>query len=206
MMTLGIGKPTNHKKFGESTAILAGDGLLNNAYMVVSKSLKEEKNIEELKLKIQAFNELAIATDRMIAGEYVDTEFEGQEISNEYLEYMHNNKTGALIKASVRIGAILANASREELGKLTKYAEKIGLAFQIKDDILSEIGDEKVLGKPVGNDKEHGKVTFTTKYGLEEAKLKLENIINEAIKELEIYKENGGFLRELALYIENRNK
>ena len=142
----------------------------------------------------------------MIAGEYVDTEFEGQEISNEYLEYMHNNKTGALIKASVRIGAILANASKKDINKLTRYAEKIGLAFQIKDDILSEIGDEKVLGKPVGNDKEHGKVTFTTKYGLEEAKLKLENIINEAIKELEIYKENGGFLRELALYIENRNK
>ena len=174
MMTLGIGKPTNHKKFGESTAILAGDGLLNNAYMVVSKSLKEEKNIEELKLKIQAFNELAIATDRMIIGEYVDTEFEGQEISNEYLEYMHTNKTGELIKASVRMGAILANASQEDLSGLTKYAEKIGLAFQIKDDILSEVGDEKILGKPVGNDRKNGKVTFITKYGLEQAKHKLE--------------------------------
>lgn len=206
MTILGIGKLSNHKKFGESTAILAGDGLLNNAYIVISKSLKEEKNIEELGLKIQALNELAIGTDRMIAGEYVDTEFEGQEISNEYLEYMHKNKTGALIRAAVRIGAILANADEENLERLTRYADKIGLAFQIKDDILSEVGDEKVLGKPVGNDKEHGKVTFTTKYGLEEAKVKLKEIIDESIKELEIYKDNGKFLRELALYIENRNK
>lgn len=206
MMILDIGKPTNHKQFGEPTAILAGDELLNNAYMVISKELRNENDIEELKLKIQAFNELAIGTDRMIAGEYVDTEFEGQEISNEYLEYMHNNKTGALIKASVRIGAILANASKEDIDGLTKYAEKIGLAFQIKDDILSEIGDEKVLGKPVGNDRKNGKVTFTTKYGLEEAKVKLEEITNEAIKELEKYRESGNFLRELALYIKDRNK
>ncbi len=142
----------------------------------------------------------------MIAGEYVDTEFEGQEISNEYLEYMHNNKTGALIKASVRIGAILAGASEDQIKNLTNYAEKIGLAFQIKDDILSEIGDEKVLGKPVGNDREHGKVTFVTKYGLNKAQKLLEEITNEAIKNLDEYGEKGEFLRELALYIKNREK
>ena len=142
----------------------------------------------------------------MIAGEYVDTEFEGQEISNEYLEYMHNNKTGALIRASVRIGAILAGAEDEDLNRLTKYAEKIGLAFQIKDDILSEIGDEKILGKPVGNDRKLGKVTFVTKYGLEKAKKWLDEVTKEAIEEIEIYKESGNFLRELALYIKNREK
>ncbi len=142
----------------------------------------------------------------MIAGEYVDTEFEGQEISNEYLEYMHNNKTGALIKASVRIGAILAGASEEQIKSLTNYAERIGLAFQIKDDILSEIGDEKILGKPVGNDRKLGKVTFVTKYGLEKAQEILEEVTNDAIKELEEYGEKGTFLRELSLYIKNRQK
>ena len=100
-----------------------------------------------LKLKIEAFDELSYGVSRMIAGEFVDTEFEGQEISNEYLEYMHNNKTGALIRASARMGAILAGADDEHLKTLTTYAEKIGLAFQIKDDILSEIGDEKILRK-----------------------------------------------------------
>ena len=142
----------------------------------------------------------------MIAGEYVDTEFEGQEISNEYLEYMHNNKTGALIKASVRIGAILANAEENDINILTKYADKIGLAFQIKDDILSEIGDEKILGKPVGNDREKNKVTFVTKYGLNKAEEILEKITNEAINEIDYYGEKSKFLKELALYIKNRQK
>ena len=146
-ITLDIGKPTNHKAFNESTAILAGDGLLNNAYWVISRNLKKEKNENLLKLKIEAFDELSYGVSRMIAGEFVDTEFEGQEISNEYLEYMHNNKTGALIRASARMGAILAGADDEHLKTLTTYAEKIGLAFQIKDDILSEIGDEKILRK-----------------------------------------------------------
>lgn len=156
--------------------------------------------------KIKAFNEFTLAVDRMIAGEYVDTEFEGKEISNEYLEYMHKNKTGALIKASVRIGAILAGADEENLQALTQYADSIGLAFQIKDDILSEIGDEKILGKPVGNDRERNKVTFVTKYGLEKAKEMLESTIEKGIKELDFCKGKAEFLIELALYIKNREK
>ena len=123
-----------------------------------------------------------------------------------HAQYMNNNKTGALIKASVRIGAILAEAKENDLEILTKYAEKIGLAFQIRDDILSEIGDEKVLGKPVGNDKELKKITFVTKYGLDKAKEMLENEINEAIKQIRIYDKKGEFLKELALYIKNREK
>ena len=113
------------------------------------------------KKKIRCFNELTIGVDRMFAGEYVDTEFEGKEISNKYLEYMHKNKTGALIKASCRIGAILAGADEKELENITAYADSIGLAFQIRDDILSEIGDEKTLGKPVGNDREKNKDSNT---------------------------------------------
>ena len=200
------GKPTNHKKFNESTAILAGDALLNNAYIVISNDILKEKDMVLRENKIRAFNELTVAVDRMIAGEYVDTEFEGKEISNEYLEYMHNNKTGALIKASVKLGGILAGKSDEELKNLIQYAEKIGLAFQIKDDILSEIGDEKILGKPVGNDREHGKVTFVTKYGLESSKEILEDTTKEAIINLKEYGEKAKFLEELALYIKDRQK
>ena len=180
--------------------------MLNNSYLVISECLKAEQDAELLQRKIVCFNELANSTDRMIAGEYVDTEFEGKEISNNYLEYMHKNKTGALIKACVRIGAILAGARHKDLEHLTNYAEKIGLAFQIKDDILSEIGNEEILGKPVGNDRELGKVTFVTKYGLDKSKEMLENIINEATEELKEYGEEGEFLKELAIYIKNREK
>ena len=199
------GKLTNHKKFNEATAILAGDGLLNNAYIVISNDLKQSQK-EELERKIKVFNEFSLAVDRMIAGEYVDTEYEGKEITKEDLEYIHKNKTGALLKLCVRMGAILAGASDEDLEKLTSYAEKIGLAFQIKDDILSEEGDEKVLGKPVGNDKAMEKCTYVSKYGLEESKEILEKITKEAIEELKSYGDKAEFLKELALYIKNRNK
>lgn len=199
------GKPTNHKKFNEATAILAGDGLLNYAYMVISDDLKNTKQ-EDLKNKIKVFSEFSLSVDRMIAGEYVDTEYEGKQITDEYLEYIHKNKTGALLKLCVRMGAILANANSTDLEKLTRYAEKIGLAFQIKDDILSEEGNEEILGKPVGNDKKLEKCTYVSKYGLQGAKDILEKITNDAIDELKEYGDKAEFLRKLALYIKNRNK
>ena len=199
------GKPTNHKKFNEATAILAGDSLLNNAYMVISKELYNSKH-EDLPKKLRAFKKFTNAVDRMIAGEYIDTEYEGKEISNEYLEYIHANKTGALLKLSVEMGAILAGAESEDIEKLSKYAEKIGLAFQIKDDILSEEGTEEELGKPIGNDKERGKCTYVTKYGLGKSKEILDNITKEAVSIIETFGQKGEFLKELALYIESRNK
>lgn len=199
------GKPTNHKKFNEATAILAGDGLLNQAYIVISEDLIKSES-EELKNKLKVFNEFSTAVDRMIAGEYIDTEYEGKQITDEYLEYIHKNKTGALLKLCVRMGAILANANEKDLEKLTKYAEKIGLAFQIKDDILSEEGNEEILGKPVGNDKELEKCTYVSKYGLQGAKKILEEITKEAIEELKEYGDKAEFLRELAVYIKDRNK
>ena len=200
------GKLTNHKKYNEATAILAGDALLNQAYIVISKAMLKTENKYELELKIKAFNEFSIAVDRMIAGEYVDTEFEGKDISSEYLEYNYNNKTGALLRLCVRMGAILANAIEEDLNKLTSYAEKIGLAFQIKDDLLSVEGDELITGKPVGNDEERGKCTYISKYGLDEAKKVLKNLIEDAVKIAGSYGEKAEFLKELALYIMNRNK
>lgn len=196
------GKPTNHKQFGEATAILAGDSLFNQAYLVIAKSMQQEVNTN----KTRAFYEFVSAADKMIIGEYVDTEFEGKPISQDYLEYIHKNKTAALLKGSLRIGAILANAPEEDLEVLTNYAEKIGLAFQIRDDILSEIGDEKVLGKPVGNDKERNKCTYVTKYGIEQSKKMLHDITNEAVEIARQYKEKGKFLEELAIFIEKRDK
>lgn len=195
-------KPTNHKMFGESTAILAGDRLLNTAYVVLSKEAKKSDDIHRY---IDSLYELASATNNMIAGEFIDIECENKKISDELLTYMHKNKTGALIRASVRIGAILGGATNKELELLTTYAENIGLAFQIKDDILSEIGDEKITGKPVGNDERLNKSTFVTMYGLDEAKKRLDKIIDEAVSLIDVYKEKAKFLQELALYIKNRD-
>lgn len=204
------GKPTNHKKFNHATALLAGDGLLNYTYVTLSKELlrtiDNEENIIDLKNKIRAFDEFTNAVDRMIVGEYLDTELEGQQISLELLQYIHKNKTGELIKLSVKMGAILANAPEKDIQNLSEYAKKIGLAFQIKDDILSEEGDESVMGKPVGNDKEHNKCTYVSFFGLEKAKEELDKTIEEALKLLEPYGKKAEFLRELTLYIKNRNK
>ncbi|MBQ3409320.1 MAG: polyprenyl synthetase family protein [Clostridia bacterium] len=200
------GKLTNHKKYNEATAILAGDSLLNGAYKILIDDIGNTSDIVEKSRKIEALYELSYGIDRMIAGEYIDTEFEGKEISSDYLEYMHENKTGALIKAPVKIGAILAGAQEEDISKLEMYAEKIGLAFQIKDDILSEIGNAEELGKPVGNDRERGKCTYVTKYGLQKAQEMLEQITNEAVDIIKKYNKNSEFLVELALYIKNRNK
>ncbi len=203
------GKPTNHKKFNHPTALLAGDGLLNQAYIVLSDEILysvENQYKENFYSKVKAFNEFTKAVDRMIVGEYLDTELEGQQISKEMLEYIHINKTGALLKLCVRMGAILAEASEKDIERLTIYAEKIGLAFQIKDDILSEEGNPEITGKPVGNDKELGKCTYVSYYGLDGAKQELNKIIEEAIGQIKIYGEKSEFLRQLALYIKDRNK
>ena len=203
------GKPTNHKQFNHATALLAGDALLNQAYMVISREIlksTEMADYDELKNKSRAFNEFATAVDRMIAGEYLDTELENQKISKEMLQYIHENKTGALLKLSVRMGAILANAPEEDIEILSDFAERIGLAFQIKDDILSEEGNEEIMGKPVGNDKEHNKCTYVSYYGLDGAKKELDRVTNEAIQMLRPYGEKAEFLKELAIYIKDRNK
>ena len=199
------GKPTNHKQYDEATAILAGDGLLNGAYMVISNDLLDG-DVADLPVKLQVFQEFTHAIDRMAAGEYVDTIDEGKQIDIAELEYIHQNKTGALLKLCVRMGAILAGANDDKLSKLTAYADKIGLAFQIKDDILSEEGDEKVMGKPVGNDREMGKCTYVSQYGLDKSKEILHTLTSEAIGLLNDFGDEADFLRNLATYIAEREK
>lgn len=199
------GKPTNHKQYDEATAILAGDGLLNGAYMVISNDLLDG-DVADLPVKLRVFQEFTHAIDRMAAGEYVDTIDEGKQIDIAELEYIHQNKTGALLKLCVRMGAILAGANDDKLLKLTAYADKIGLAFQIKDDILSEEGDEKVMGKPVGNDREMGKCTYVSQYGLDKSKEILHTLTSEAIGLLNDFGDEADFLRNLATYIAEREK
>ena len=203
------GKPTNHKAFNHATALLAGDALFNQAYITISEEMRkqvENKNYDLLEKEVKAFNEFSIATDRMIAGEYLDTELEGKQISKELLQYIHENKTGALLKLSIRMGAILAGASEKDIEVLSKFADKIGLAFQIKDDILSEEGDQEIMGKPVGNDKELEKCTYVSYYGLDGAKQELNKIIEEALEDLKQFDEKAEFLRGLTVYIRDRNK
>lgn len=199
------GKPTNHIKFNEATAILAGDALLNKAYTLMSEYLKKETDANIFK-KIEALGLFSESINKMIIGEYIDTEYEGKMITGEYLEYMYKHKTGALIKASVQIGAILADASEQEIETLGEFAEKIGLAFQIKDDILSETGKVEVTGKPVGNDKARGKSTFIAAYGLKESQEILDIVIKDALEALEGFGKRAEFLKELTLFIENREK
>ena len=196
------GKPTNHKVFGESTAILAGDALLNKAYEVIAKDLSNNENSDN---KIKAFDIFSNAVGNMIKGEFVDIDLEGKKITEEQLMDMHNNKTGALIKGSLLLGAVLAGASEKELNILEEYADIIGVNFQIKDDILSETGDEKILGKPIGNDKIRGKCTFVTLFGIEDAKNKLEKYTLEAIKKIKELNKETEFFTELAVFIKERD-
>ena len=199
------GRLTIHKMYNEATAILAGDSLMNNSYRIIANEINNSENIDQMKKKIRVLNEFSCAIDEMIIGEYLDTECEGKEISKEKLDYIHNKKTASFFKYCVRAGAILAEASEEDIDNLTLYAEKIGLEFQIKDDILSEIGDSKIMGKPVGNDKAMNKITYVTKFGVEKAQEYLEKTTNEALRTLETYGNKAEFLKELAIYIKDRN-
>jgi len=195
------GKPTNHKVFGESTAILAGDALLNKAYEILADDLANGENVDN---KIKAFNIFSTAVSNMIKGEFVDIDLEGKKITEEELMYMHDNKTGALIKGSLLIGATLAGASDKELNILEEYAEIIGVNFQIKDDILSETGDEKILGKPIGNDKIRGKCTFVTLFGLENSEEKLEKYTEKALEKIKELNRETDFFTELAIFFKER--
>ena len=196
------GKPTNHKVFGESTAILAGDALQNFAYQIISDELMDENNIEN---KVKAFDIFSKSVGAMIKGEFIDISYEGKSITREELNIMHENKTGALIKGSLLIGATLGGATENELKILEEYADKIGVNFQIKDDILSETGDEKILGKPIGNDRIRGKCTFVTVLGINKAKEELDIGTKEAVSIIESFDKNVQFFRELALFIKERD-
>lgn len=193
------GKPTNHKIYGEAIAVLAGDGLLNEAMIIMlNQCLDGSLN----KIKASTIIAEASGAEGMIAGQICDILSEGIVISAEELLYMHKNKTGQLIKAAIVCGAILGNANNRDLQKLKEYGDKLGLAFQIKDDILDVIGDVAILGKNVKSDECNNKTNFITMYGLEKCKEKCNELTEECsqiLKDLTINTKNLEEITELLL-------
>ncbi len=200
------GKPTNHKVFGDALAILAGDALLNKAFELML--LHCMANSDNLKPKLAAMHIIAesAGAEGMIRGQVVDLESEGSDVSKETLEFMHRCKTGALIKAPVLAGAILSGASEDEYRQLSKYAENIGLAFQIKDDIMDVKGSMEEMGKAAGRDAAGNKSTYVTLFGVEKAEMLLEIAVHAAVDALDSFGQKAKFLKDLALHIRDRNK
>lgn len=200
------GMPTCHKKFGEANALLAGDGLLTGAFEYLADFSKYKKVTPEIVIRVIAEIAKAAGCDGMIGGQIVDMECEGKSnVSETTLNYLHRRKTGALICVSAVVGAMAADATKDELDVIISFAHKLGLAFQIQDDILDCTGDEKVLGKPIGSDAENQKTTYVTLLGLDEAKKKADILTKEAILLLEKFGEKADFMKKLALYLLDRN-
>lgn len=195
------GKPTNHKVFGEGMAVLAGDALLNKAFEVILKNSQASPN-----MTLAALSEIATAsgTEGMIGGQVIDIESEDKQIDAVTLMTLHLNKTGALIMAAAKVGALLAGGSREDLLLMEEFSRYLGVAFQIKDDILDIEGKEELLGKKTGADEENKKSTFVTIYGLEQSKKILSDYTEKAIETLSPYGERAKFLTELAKFLLSR--
>ncbi len=196
------GRLSNHKRFGEAAAILAGDGLLNKAFETGLEAALEHK-ISALK----ALAEIAgsSGSDGMIGGQVVDMFGHDKISSLEDLKYMYSLKTGAIIKSSVTAGALLGGADEKELRALESYAEKIGLAFQIEDDILDVTGTLEKLGKAAGSDAANDKITYLTFVSIEEAQSTVIKLTEEAIESLDAFGEKAAHLAELARYLTNRD-
>ncbi|UCF86521.1 MAG: polyprenyl synthetase family protein [Nitrospiraceae bacterium] len=193
-------KPTNHRVFGEASAILAGDALLTDAFGMISKvSFQSEVLIDIIK-------ELAYASgpEGMVGGQTADIIYEDKNINKKQLHYIHTHKTGALIRASVRIGALMAETSPGIFRSLTKYGENIGLAYQVVDDILDVVGSRKELGKSTGADTSRGKNTYPSLYGIEESQRKAESLIHDSLSAIKRLDHKADPLREIANYILRR--
>lgn len=198
------GRATCHKVYGEAIAILAGDGLLNMAFEVLSDP-RRLKAVPAQRL-IAIIKEVSTATGvfGMVGGQAVDIESEGKDVDFPTLEYIHTHKTGALIRASVRVGALYAKAGKRPFAALTHYGEMVGLAFQIADDILDITGSREEIGKDVGSDLKKGKNTFPGFYGLEESRRRAAEVAEKAVDALRGFGRAADPLRELAKYIVNR--
>ena len=195
------GMPTSHIKFGEATAILAGDALLNRAFEVAS-----EYSGSEPQRAIKAINMLAMSsgTEGMIGGQIVDIESEGKQITLDTLRYLHLGKTGAIIRSACTIGALLGGGSEEEIAAADEFAKNLGIAFQIQDDILDVEGTEEELGKPIGSDAEEDKNTYVSLLGLEKSNELQKEYSQKAKDALTVFGDRAEFLKELTDYLMSR--
>lgn len=195
------GKLTNHKVYGDGMAVLAGDALLTLAF----EALTRQQHTDAATL-LRVVKEISTAAgmNGMVGGQAIDLESEGKHIDMETLRRMHMGKTGALFRAALRSGAILAGADEKKLAALTDYAEKFGLAFQITDDILDVVGDEKLIGKPVGSDIRNEKSTYVTLTSLEEAQKLAKETVDGAVAALQDFGPEADFLRQLVRYMLER--
>ncbi len=197
------GKPTNHKVFGEGIAILAGDGLLTEAFRILSNPLYAKIKADTL-LRVIYEISMAAGLRGMVAGQAYDLISEGREPNREIVEFIHLHKTAAMIRASVKTGALLAEASEDKINRLESYGEAIGLAFQIVDDILDIESTTEVMGKPQGSDIQKGKMTYPRVYGIEKSRQKAKELIDKALERLSIFDEKAEPLRQIAFYIFKR--
>jgi geranylgeranyl diphosphate synthase type II len=203
------GIPTNHKVYGEAIAILAGDGLLTCAFEAITKDMMlYYDSPEKIKKRINAAYEIAKDSGcrGMVAGQLSDIEAENAIASNELLEYIHINKTGALFQAAIKAGLYLGNPDSRMISNFEKYAENMGLAYQIADDILDLVGNPEEMGKEAGSDIKKNKNTYVAINGLDAARKRLDELTNNAVKAIETYYDNAEFFRDLVLNLANRNK
>ena len=201
------GQPTNHVIYGDAVATLAGDGLQAAAYEAMQRDmLLYFDNFDALKSRVRAAYEIVkgAGVTGMVAGQIADVEAENKRCSKELLDYIHITKTADMIISAVRAGARLGSCSEQELENLTVYAENLGLAFQVCDDILDVEGDEELLGKEVGHDEANSKATYPALYGLDESKRKLRELTDAAKDALAEYYDNAELFVELAEMLATR--
>jgi geranylgeranyl diphosphate synthase type II len=198
------GRPTSHKAFGEAVAILAGDALLTHALGLVAVNASLGKTPLEAFPRVLAEITDAAGTPGMVGGQVVDIQSEGKTVSAETLEYIHTHKTGALIRAAVRVGAILGAGRESEVAAVTAYGERIGLAFQIVDDVLDVEGSLATLGKTPGSDQRKQKITYPGLHGLERSWARARALSGEACDAIAPLGEPGAPLRALAEFVVSR--
>ena len=201
------GKPTTHIKYGEAVGVLAGDGLLHMAYETCIQAFDCTKNYSNVLKALRIFGNKT-GLNGMFGGQSADVVNTGKDVSDELLYYIYKNKTGALIEGSMMIGAALAGASDDELAKVEKIGFNVGMAFQIRDDILDVYGDEKIFGKPVLSDDRNNKKTYLSINGLDKSRKDVEDFTSNAINMLDEIGNNNeerAFIKDLFMYLTSRN-
>ncbi len=199
------GRPTTHIAFTEAMAILAGDGLLNLSFESALSAFQiEPKNPNIIKALQLLFHHSGIYG--MIGGQVADVEWESKVPDLEVLEFIYNLKTGALLEAAMVTGAVLANADQSQIELVSGAAKKIGMAYQIEDDILDIAGDQTLIGKPVGSDRRNHKITYASLLGIEKAGREAERLSKEALQDLDPLLQRNPYLKELLTGLINRKK